>query len=284
MQNALSKIRNSGSIPTMSRRPTAPRVQSLERSLEILETLGNAEELGLVEIAARTGLRPSTTHRLLATLAAHGYAAQNASNGRYRLGYRIAELAAPVIGRTERLRVAARSHLSSVQRITGESASLTVLELPNVVYVDQVQGTQSVRMFARIGAAVPAHTTAAGKAMLAFLEATRVRDFIDSGPLEKLTARTITSSAALVQALAQVYQHGYAVDDEEHEVGVGCVAAPIFDESAGVVAAISVSAPTPRIATATPAELGELLMDRAASISASLGRQTHDHAARAAAG
>lgn len=105
---------------------------------------------------------------------------------------------------------------------------------------------------------------------------------IASGPFERLTAHTITSPAVLVQALAQVQQRGYAVDVEEHEVGVGYVAAPIFEETIGA-AAISVSAPTPRTAAATPAELGEPLVDHAAAISVSLGRQTHDHAARAAA-
>lgn len=251
--------------------PGQPRVQSLERTFAILETLAGAEELGLVEIATRTGLQPSTVHRLLATLVAHGYAAQSVASGRYMLGYKVAELAAALNRRTERLRMLAHSHLTSIQKVTGESASLTVLEPPNVVYVDQVQGSRSVRMFARIGAAVPAHTTAAGKAMMAFMEAEAVAETVGKKPLRQLTQHTISTLTALHEELETVRRSGYAVDREEHELGVGCVAAPIFNYDASVVAAISVSAPAPRIDATPPAELGELLIDRATTISHALG-------------
>src|SRR5579862_4828256 len=163
-----------------------PPVQSVVRSLDILEALAAERELGVVEIAARTGLRPSTVHRLLATLVARGYAAQSRPSGRYVLGYRLAELAGVLGERSERLRALARPHLALIREATGESANLSVLAPPDAVYIDHVDGTRAVRMTARIGAAVPAHASAAGKAMLAF----GGRDAIGELRLEALTERT----------------------------------------------------------------------------------------------
>jgi IclR family acetate operon transcriptional repressor len=251
-------------------RPGQP-VQSVARSLDLLEALALPGELGLVELAERTGLQPSTVHRLLRTLVDRGYVVQSAATGRYLLGYRLAELAASVDARTERLRALARPHLHSIQKVTHESANLSLLEPPNTVYIDQVEGSLGVRMFARIGAAVPAHATAAGKAILAFLRPEVVLELCGPEPLTRLTDRTITSAAQLQAQLAQVREDGYALDEQEHELGVACVAAPIFDRAASAVAALSVSAPTPRIHAADPAELGELLRDRAEQVSRALG-------------
>jgi IclR family acetate operon transcriptional repressor len=240
-------------------------VQSVARSLAIIETLAGANDLGLVEIAARTDLRPSTAHRLLGTLVARGYAVRSAS-GRYRLGHMLAELAGAAGQRTERLRALARPHLAIVQRETGETANLSVLVAPDSVYIDQVDGNRAMRMLARIGAAVPAHASAAGKAMLAFAPPGSLHE-----PLAALTANTITSLAALEGELEDVRVRGYAVDDEEHEPGVGCVAAPVFDHRRGALAALSISAPIQRIHDGGPARLGALLAEQAAALSIELG-------------
>jgi IclR family acetate operon transcriptional repressor len=255
--------------------PTRPgnqsKVQSVGRSLDILETLSASDELGLVEIAARTALQPSTAHRLISTLVARGYVVQNPTNGRYLLGFKLIELANVIAKRTERLRMLARPHLDSIQKITGESANLIVLEPPNAVYVDQVEGSRSVRMFARIGAAVPAHTSASGKAIIAFLAPKLLAEILGPEPFPQITPRTITALDVLADELARIRRRGYAIDNEEHEPGVGCVAAPIFNHDGAAVAALSVSAPAPRIYSADPAELGELLMNRADAVSQVLG-------------
>ena len=105
-----------------------PRVQSLERALDLLEALAGADELGVSEIAAQTGLVPSTAHRLLGTLVARGYASQSPTTGRYLLGYKLLELTSGVQDRLERLRTAARPHLEAIQSETGETTNLVVLE------------------------------------------------------------------------------------------------------------------------------------------------------------
>src|SRR5918999_1443420 len=150
---------------------TAPRrdsVQSLDRAFDLLEALAGGEELGVTELANRTGLVPSTVHRLLATLAKRGYIAQSAESGRYRLGYKVAEIAAGFGEGLARLRTVAHPHLESISRETGETVNLVVLDGDRVVYVDQVEGTRRVRMFTAVGTAALAHTTGAGKAILAY--------------------------------------------------------------------------------------------------------------------
>jgi len=254
--------------------PPKTLVQSVTRSLDLLEALAAAGELGLVDLAKRTGLQPSTAHRLLATLAERGYTLQGES-GRYLLGYKILELASFVNARTTHLRALARPYLASVQRITRETTTLSVLEPPNVVFLDQVEGTHSVRMFTQVGLGVPAHTSASGKVILAFQPAEVLAEFY-AGGLEKITARTIATRKELDAELARIRRRGYATDNEEHEEGVSCVAAPIFGFEGEVRAAISVSAPTQRVHSADTAELGELLTGRATEISVALGHTARD--------
>jgi len=245
-------------------------VQSVARGLSLLEALAAEPELGLLELSARCGLRPSTAHRLLTTLIARGYAVQSRPSGRYALGFKLAELAGVLSDRTDRLREAARAQLAAIQRATGESANLSVLVGASAVYIDQVDGTRAVRMSAQLGAAVPAHASAAGKAMLAFAPASAVVDLLGSQTLAAETDSTITSLPELERALATVRELGYAIDDEEHEPGVGCVAAPIFDAHGTAVAALSVSAPIQRIRVGGPARLGSLISEHAGAISRAL--------------
>jgi DNA-binding IclR family transcriptional regulator len=126
-------------------------------------------------------------------------------------------------------------------------------------------------MFARRGATVPAHATAAGKVIMAYLQPSAVAEIYGDAPLASLTPRTLTSLSDLAEELLEVRRRGYALDNEEQEPGVGCVAAPIFEKPALVAAALSVTAPISRIQAADPAELGELLVARALAISTALG-------------
>jgi IclR family acetate operon transcriptional repressor len=236
---------------------TQPRVQSLDRALDLLEALAGTDEIGVSELAARTGLVPSTAHRLLATLVARGYAAQSPASGRYVLGYKLLELTSGLQDRLGRLRAAARPHLEAIQAQTGETTNLVVLEGRNAVYVESVPGTRSVRLFTEIGQAIPAHTSGSGKALLAWADAGALpTEFPASTP------HTLTTLAALQEELARIRRRGYATDDEEHELGVACVAVPVLDGSETAVAAISVSGPAPRI-NADTAGLAALLRGHA---------------------
>jgi IclR family acetate operon transcriptional repressor len=141
-----------------------------------------------------------------------------------------------------------------------------------VVYVDQVEGTRRVRMFTAVGTAALAHTTGSGKAIMAYgaPEAARTL-YAGREPLERLTPSTLVTIAALEEDFARIRARGYALDEEEHEVGVGCIAAPVFDEAGRPVAAISVSGPTTRILQGDTGELAGLLVRHAGEASAALG-------------
>jgi len=247
-------------------------VQSLERAFDLLEALAAGGELGVTELASRTGLVPSTAHRLLHTLIKRGYVIQSTESGRYLLGYKVVEVASGLEHRLERLRVVARPHLEGIQQATGESVNLVVLDADRVVYVDQVEGSRHVRMFTAVGTSVPAHTTGSGKAMIANSPPEAVTAlYADREPLERLTPRTLVTIAALEDDFTRIRLRGYAIDNEEHEEGVGCVATAVFDHTGRPCAAISVSGPTARILHADTSELGALLVDRAGRVSEALG-------------
>src|SRR4051812_46678498 len=161
----------------------AQRLQSRDRALDLIEALAAADELGVSEIASRTGLVPSTAHRLLGTLVARGYAAQSPASGRYLLGYKLLELTSGLQDRMARLRTAARPHLEAIQAETGETTNLVVLDGRDGVYLDSVAGTRSVRLFTEIGRSIPAHTSGAGKALLAWREAADVEALLGDAPL-----------------------------------------------------------------------------------------------------
>jgi DNA-binding IclR family transcriptional regulator len=228
--------------------PSKP-VQSVDRALDLLEALTDREESGLVELAGRAGLRPSTAHRLLGTLVSRGYVVQSRDTGRYVLSYRVLELAGHVEQRTSRLRAVARPYLERARKVSGETANLVVLDDEDVVYVDQVEGPGAVRLFMEPGRKLPAHTTGAGKALLAL----RREWDLPAGEL------------------ARIRRRGFAIDDSEHEEGVACVAAPVFDHSGAAVAAISVSGPAGRMHAIGLAELGELLVILTTELSNELG-------------
>ena len=157
------------------------------------------------------------------------------------------EVASGLEHRRERLRAVARPHLEGIQRATGETVNLVVLEADRVVYIDQVEGSRNVRMFTTVGTSVLAHSTGSGKAIMAFGPPEAPAALYGDRELERLTKRTLTTLAALEDDFKRIRRRGYALDNEEHEEGVGCVAAPVFDHTGRPCAAISVSGPTARI-------------------------------------
>jgi IclR family acetate operon transcriptional repressor len=241
------------------------------RTLGLLEALAAVDEIGIVELAARVDLRPSTAHRLLVTLVQCGYVRQNPENSRYRLSHKVVELAGGSDRRIARVRAAARSHLEATQALTGETTNLTILDGRMIVYVDQVEGSRPVRMFTEIGRRVPAHATGAGKAMLAMLPANVIAPLMASAPFQRMTPHTLVDADELAEELERVRTRGYAIDNEEYDEGVVCVAAPILDYASAVTAAISVSGPAVRMHELDLASVGSTLRSAAAALSRELG-------------
>lgn len=261
-------------------------VQSIDRALDVLEALAATGELGVSEVAARTGLVVSTAHRLLAALANRGYVAQNPASGRYLLGFKVLELTGGLEVLTSPLRAAARPHLERLAQATAETTNLVILDGDRVIYVDQVEGTHTVRMFTTVGRSALAHTTGSGKAILTHRPENVIARLYprSSEPFERLTPRTLTTLDALRQDFVRIRRRGYALDTEEHEEGVSCVATAVFDSTGFACAAISISGPTARMDGADTRELGRLLHSHATDVSAALGYPEIPEGTRSGAG
>jgi len=246
--------------------------RSVERALTILQlfALGEAE-IGLSDISARAGLHQSTVFRLLATLSAAGYTQQSPLTGRYRQGLSALSLGQAFLRHSD-LRQIAEPALASLRDQSGETVHLATLDGTEVVYLEKLPGLHPIGlMSSRVGDRAPAHCTGLGKALLAHQPEAVVREAYRQG-LTGYTPRTITRIGALLTEMEHVRQSGYAVDDEEHEAGVVCVAASVSD-SRQALAAISVSGPADRIREKIlDARLPEQVLAAANDISLHLGR------------
>lgn len=221
-------------------------VQAVDRALDVLEAFNyQNEELGVTELSHRLDLHKNKVFRLLATLECRGYIEQDQRTGNYRLGIKTFEVASVFLHHLG-LRRQARPVLEELVDKSNETAYLAVTEGADVVYVLMHETSHTVRVIPRLGHRLPAYCTASGKVMLANESQDRLAQLFADRPLRMLTANTITDLDRLREHLAQVAQQGYAVDNEELEEGVSCVAAPVRDYSHRVVAGVGLSGPVSR--------------------------------------
>jgi IclR family acetate operon transcriptional repressor len=229
----------------------------------VLAAASSEGQIGVTEAARRAELSPATAHRLLATLCGEGYVVQDASHERYRLGPRLFALASAAEAEVADLRERALPVMRRLCRDLGETVNLSVLDNTSIIYIDQVESERPLRAFNRIGNRVPAHASAAGKALLAFEEPASQ---ISGHALEKFTPTTITSASDLAAHLDEVRKRGYALDLGEHDVDVICVAAPIPTLSGRPAGALSTSAPAERLRRLDLDEVGAQVASHAAEV------------------
>lgn len=245
-------------------------VQSIERALDILEAFTySSPELGLVEISKKVGLSKGTTYRIVYTLTNRGYISQE-QNLKYRLGPKSFEIGSVALSQMEIRRVA-HTHLEELRNLTGEATHLVVQDKGEALYLDKLDSPRAIRMNSFIGQRLPMHCTAVGKAMLADLPELEVTYICNMRGMGRSTAKTITTIEGLLQDLQQIKVRGYALDDEENEEGLRCLAAPIRDYSCKVIAAISVSVPIIRLGDEFLPKLVESLVSTAKQISYHMG-------------
>jgi DNA-binding IclR family transcriptional regulator len=251
----------------------AREIQSLARGLDILGILADAgRPLGVTEVASIVGVDKSSAYRLLSTLAGRGFVEQNDENRRYSLGLRIVELSRGSLDRLE-LRTVARPYLKQLRDRVGESAHLAMMAEGHVVYIDTEASGASLNVHTEIGRIAPAHCTAIGKVMMAFASPDELERIANQNGLTRYTQRTITTLQELKPHLEIVRGRGYAVDDEEFEYGVRCVAAPVRDHRDKVIASVGISGPSIRVPLERIAAIGQIVSETGNEISHSLGQK-----------
>lgn len=250
-------------------------IQAVDRAIKLLELLSENEIMKLDGLSEKLEVSTSTTYRLLSTLQSHRYIQKDEQRGGYRLGLACLELARSFAG-TSDIRRAALPDLDRLRDETKETVHLAVLDAMEVVYLDKRHGLHPIGlMSSRVGGRSPAYCTGLGKVLLAFEDPPDVDAHFRTGGLHRFTERTLTDVDDLLDHLEAVRDRGYALDLGEHEPEVRCVAAPVFDGSGDVVAAISISGPASRLGELDDhRELIERTRRAAEAVSAKLGYPT----------
>lgn len=250
-------------------------VQSLDRAFDLLEALCRSRGgMTIGALSAETGLHKSTVHRLLSSMCARGYVQRDAATSIYRAGMRLCELGGYIMDNLDVVGLA-RAPMERLGCLTGETVHLVMREERDIVYIHKVENSQcAIRMFSRIGMRRPLYCTGVGKAILATWPDSEVRALWADSRVTAWTAHTILSEEAFLCELARVRQLGYALDDEENELGVRCIAAAIPDYSGRASYALSVSAPVSHLPDARIATLRGPLLAARDEIAAALGGGT----------
>lgn len=247
------------------------QVQSLTRGLALLDHLSRHDGgVSLSDLSIMVGLPASTVHRLLTTLEATGYVYQRGDLGLWYVGVKAFTVGCAFLANRD---LVAQSHpfLRALMEQSGETTNLAVLDEGEPVFVDQVQCHELMRMLVRLGSRAPIHASGVGKAALSGFGDEVVNEVLRRNGLPKLCPNTIDKPAQLRTELAEIRSRGYAVDDEEHTIGLRCVASAIFDEHGEPIAAISIAGPKSRIPDDRLPQLGTLVAQAARSITAAIG-------------
>jgi DNA-binding IclR family transcriptional regulator len=250
-------------------------VQTIERASSILDILGQSPQgISIRELSTKIKLPKGTTHRLLSSLSYFGYVRQDSKTRNYSLGFKLVELGNLLLSQLD-LRKEAEPFLKDLAERTKETVHMVILDRNEVVYIDKVetdQHTSGLRMASRVGLRNPAHSCAVGKVLLAHFPEEELKNFIKEKGLAKRTENTIVDPAQLKEHLKSVRAQGYAIDDEENEKGIRCVAAPIRNEVGRAVAAVSISGPAFQVTKKVILEsLKKEVMETAFKISQRLG-------------
>lgn len=252
-----------------------PGTQAVLRAIALLKAFTDQQpELSLAELADSLRLNKTTAYRLLTALESEGMVTRNPETEAYRLGAEVIVLGGRAL-RANDLRSVSRPELETLAHQTGESVSLEVLTGHEVLILDEVPGAYLVSSNQSIGTRWPSHATSTGKVLLAYLPEAE-RPAMLRTPLAQLTAHTITAPELLRRELARVREQGYAVANQELEVGFVAVGAPIQDHNGQVVAAISINGPGARLTSERLPDIVAMVKAAAGRISTRLGFRTAD--------
>jgi len=245
-------------------------VNSVLRAFAILTLLGKKERMTLSQLCKELRIPKSTAFSILETLEKEQAVVREEETGMYSLGIRLLELGQEAQQNFELRRVASPV-IQQLNREIDETVHLTVLDNDVVLYVDCYESSKRLRTYSVIGVRAPLYCTAVGKAILAFLDQDEQSRIIQRMQFQQFTPNTITSREALLKNLDEVRRKGYSVDDIEHEEGVRCVGAPIYNNKGRVCASISISGPASRITSERIEFFAQKVLEAAREISRRLG-------------
>lgn len=266
---------------SMIKGSTTYRIQVIDRAVQILDLFTeHGPELTLQELALRSGLHKSTVHRILMVLEHYNIVQRGPGMDGFRLGPKLFELGMQVASYND-LRERSRPYLKRLMLETDETAHLCVLDGFEVLYLDKVEPSRSIRMTSNVGRRNPAYCTAVGKALLAFLPEEELDNVINKLDLRAFTEKTITTAAQLRNEFELVRKLGYALDNEEHEEGLKCIGAPVRDYSNSVVASISIAGPAFRLTDQRIAAIAKTVKEVTKVLSAELGYKSQNQTASA---
>ena len=246
-------------------------VQSVDRALTILELLSeHIDGLGITEISSKIDLHKSTVHRLLGTLIYKGFVIQDNNTKEYKISLKLYELGIVKIASVDILG-ASKPYTKALMDSLNEVVHLVIRDNNDIIYIDKVEADNRIRMASTIGKRRPLYCTSVGKAMLAFMSDEEIEKVWNNSNIEKLTDKTIVDFNKFKEELKKVKENNYAEDDEENELGVRCIGAPIFNQNGDVEGAISISGPTFRFKKERVGEISKEVIKYAKLISKELG-------------
>ncbi len=246
-------------------------LRSVEKVLRVLDSFSvDTPQLSIGELVEMLAMPKVSVYRFLRVLMNRGFVTQNQQTKKYRLGLKMFELGSIVLKEFV-LREAAFPLIVDLSRRSGETVHLGVLDNHQVVSIEGVESDQSLRISLPVGKRVYLHSTGIGKAILAFLPDTEIKRIIEDKGLPKFTPNTIIYPDQLMNEVLLIRRRGYAIDDEENEPEIRCVAAPVFDSEKRVLASISISGPSVRIQRANIPELSTMVIETSRKISKALG-------------
>jgi len=246
-------------------------IKSLDRAMEVFEFLSERQGMALSTISDEMGQSPSTVYRVLVTLEGRGLVEFDAEEQLWHIGARAFTIGARFLRRTS-LVDRARPVMRRLMEATGETANLGVEKEGQVLFLSQVETHANIRAFFPPGTLSAMHASGIGKALLAQMDEDRLSRRLEGG-LQSFTPRTITDRLALQEDLARIRGRGYSVDDEERNLGMRCIAAPVFDAAGEALAGISVSGPTSRVTTDALDRLSRPVIEAARTLTEAIGGQ-----------
>jgi DNA-binding IclR family transcriptional regulator len=245
----------------------------VERALAMLEAASQAADgLSNAEISRKLNIPKSSASYILRTLETQGYLSRDAESGKYRVGLKILSLSRGALGGMD-VRSVALPIMRRLTQQTGVTCHLAVLDGAEAVYIEKVEPEGFIRMDTWVGRRMRVHATSVGKAIVAYIPAEHLEEIVRKSGMERRTPKTIVTLPRLLKELEKVRMQGYAVDDEENNLGARCVAAPVFDERGAILAGLGLSGTTQQVSPQTMPRILEALKDSARHISMGMGHR-----------